>query len=141
MFDLVEMQRGREPLLPEAQRSVRIQHEIAHGFHRQVKTNLIAYCAERGAWRRAQLLIHKTKVQFAGQYFVALRMRTSSSARTFLTMFAGEHYLPLWLCQPIRDHVMNGAQCFIQRPMLGPSTTIGGITFNSSTVLPPPLSL
>jgi len=60
MFDLVEMQSGREPLLPEAQRLVRIQREIAH--------------------------------------------------------FAGEHYLLLWLYQPIRDHVMNGAQCFIQRP-------------------------
>ena len=29
-------------------------------------------------------------------------------------MFAGEHYLPLWLYQPIRDHVMNGARAFIQ---------------------------
>ena len=85
MFDLVEIQRGREPLLPEAQRLVRIQREIAH--------------------------------------------------------FAGEHYLPLWLYRSIRDHVMNGAQCFLQRLSLGPSTTIGGITFNSSRVLPPPLSL
>jgi hypothetical protein len=48
MFDLVEMQRGREPLLPEAQRSVRIQHEIAHGFHRQVKTNLIVRSCYHG---------------------------------------------------------------------------------------------
>ena len=93
MFDLVEMQRGREPLLPEAQRLVRTQREIAHGFHRQVKTNLIVRSCYRGPtnrllrraepsraepsravrWRRAQLLIHKTKVQFAGQYFVFLR--------------------------------------------------------------------
>ena len=62
-------------------------------------------------------------------------MRTASSARTFLTMFTGEHYLPLWLYQPIRDHVMNGAQGFIQ------IAAIGGITLNSSTVLLPPLSL
>ena len=41
MFDLVEMQRQRELLLTEAQRLVRIQPEIAHGFHRQVETNLI----------------------------------------------------------------------------------------------------
>jgi hypothetical protein len=32
MFDLVEMQRQRELLLTEAQRLVRIQPEIAHGF-------------------------------------------------------------------------------------------------------------
>ena len=33
---------GKEKLLlPEAQRLVRIQREIAHGFHRQVETNLI----------------------------------------------------------------------------------------------------
>ena len=31
-----------------------------------------------------------------------------------MTMFNGEHYLHLWLYQPIRDHVMNGAQGFIQ---------------------------
>ena len=33
---------GKEKLLlPEAQRLVRIQREIAHGFHRQVETNLV----------------------------------------------------------------------------------------------------
>ena len=49
MFDLVEMRRESEGvLLPEAQRLVRIQREIAHGFH------------------RSGLVI-------AGQYFVFLR--------------------------------------------------------------------
>ena len=33
---------GKEKLLlPEAQRLVRIQREIAHSFHRQVETNLM----------------------------------------------------------------------------------------------------
>src|SRR4051812_34506363 len=111
MFDLVEMQRERELLLTEAQRLVRTQPEIAHGFHRQVETNLIVRSCYRGPTN----------------WLIAPRVRTAFSARTFLTTSLAS----------ISAHVIvpaNPRPCdewrsgfHTHRPMLGPSTTIGGI--------------
>jgi hypothetical protein len=78
MFDLVEMQRERELLLTEAQRLVRIQPEIAHGFHRQVETNLIVRSCYRGPTN----------------WLIAPRVRTAILGENFSDNFAGEHICP-----------------------------------------------
>src|SRR5215213_1973249 len=72
MFDLVEMQRQRE-----AQRLVRIQPEIAaHGFHRQVETNLIV----------------RSLLSWVNE--LACCAKVESSAENFSDNFAGEHICP-----------------------------------------------
>jgi hypothetical protein len=120
MFDLVEMQRERELLLTEAQRLVRIQPEIAHGLHRQVETNLIVRSCYRGPTN----------------WLIAPRVRTASSARTFLTTSLASISAHVIVPANPRSCVMNGAPGFhTHRPMLGPSTNNRRDYFNSSMVL------
>jgi hypothetical protein len=119
MFDLVEMQRERELLLTEAQRLVRIQPEIAHGFHRQVETNLIVRSCYRGPTN----------------WLIAPRVRTAFSARTFLTTSLASISAHVIVPANPRSCVMNGVRVSYTSPYARSFDNNRRDYFNSSMVL------